>query len=259
MDLSWKRSNMNKPALSILLLSTLLRAQDAQQIVNEAQQRSRSASQRYEGTLQVIDSKGRITAKKWQYERLGSHGSSKAILRFTAPAEVRGVALLVVNHPDRASDQWMYIPEIGRERRVAVQDRSTRFFGTDFTFEDLEERDVNQYEYNLISHESIEGAACWKIQSRPRQTKSSQYSHSYVWIRKDNYAVVRIENYRGPRAVRQVQYTDIRKLQGIWTAHKVDMFDVGRNSHTILTMDKLQYNIPLDEGDFTLQALRRAS
>ena len=76
---------------------------------------------------------------------LGSYGDSKAIIRFTEPAEVKGVALLVVNHPERSSDQWMWTPAIGRDRRIAQQDRSTRFFGTDFSFEDLEERDVNQF------------------------------------------------------------------------------------------------------------------
>ena len=112
------------------------------QIVDEAQRRTDAKSQRYEGLLQVFDAKGKISDKRWTFERLGSHGQSKSVLRFTAPAEVKGVALLVVNHPDRASDQWMWTPAIERDRRIALQDRSTRFFGTDFSFEDLEERDV---------------------------------------------------------------------------------------------------------------------
>jgi hypothetical protein len=56
------------------------------------------------------------------------------MLRFTAPAEVKGVALLIVITPTR-SDQWMWRPSIGRDQRIALQDRSTRFFGTDFSFE----------------------------------------------------------------------------------------------------------------------------
>ena len=72
---------------------------------------------------------------------------------------MKGVALLVVNHPDRASDQWMWTPAIERDRRIALQDRSTRFFGTDFSFEDLEERDVDQYDYPLLGEEPIDGAA----------------------------------------------------------------------------------------------------
>src|SRR5262245_58630121 len=80
------------------------------QIVEESQRRTISQSQRYEGTLNVIDPKSKISEKRWQYDRVGSHGSSKAVLRFSAPAEVKGVALLVINHPDRSSDQWMWIP-----------------------------------------------------------------------------------------------------------------------------------------------------
>jgi outer membrane lipoprotein-sorting protein len=248
---------MNRVLLA--LVGTALWAQDARQIVLEAQSRSRSASQHYEGLLKVVDSKGKTSEKRWSYDRLGSHGNSKSVLRFTAPAEVKGVALLIVNHPDRASDQWMWIPDIGRERRIAFQDRSTRFFGTDFTFEDLEERDVEQYDFKLLKEETIDGAAAWKIESRPRQGKNSQYTHSYVWIRKDNYAFARVENYKGDKAVRNLQYGDIRQVQGIWTPHKMDMHDLGRNSRTIMTMDKLQYNVKLSDSDFTLQALRRSS
>src|SRR6185295_18253109 len=131
--------------VALALLSPGVHAADeARQIVEEVQKRTDSKSQRYEGLLQVFDAKGRISDKRWSFERLGAHGQSKSVLRFTAPAEVKGVALLVVNHPDRASDQWMWTPAIERDRRIALQDRSTRFFGTDFSFEDLEERDVNQ-------------------------------------------------------------------------------------------------------------------
>src|SRR5438094_5596783 len=242
-------------ALAIHAHSAL--AQNARQIVEEAQKRTDAKSQRYEGLLQVFDAKGKISDKRWSFERLGSHGNSKAVLRFTAPAEVKGVALLVVNHPDRASDQWMWTPAIERDRRIALQDWSMRFFGSDFSFEDLEERDVNQYDYSLAGEEAIDGAACWKIVSTPKEAKSSQYTRSIVWIRKDNYAVARIENYLEHRVVRRLRYSDIQNLQGIWTARRLEMADLRRGSRTKLTLDKLEYNVPLKDVSFTLQALRR--
>jgi hypothetical protein len=232
-------------------------ADDARTIVEEAQRRTDAKSQRYEGLLQVFDSRGRISDKRWTFERLGSHGQSRAVLRFVGPPEVKGVALLVVNHPDRASDQWMWTPAIERDRRIALQDRSTRFFGTDFSFEDLEERDVNQYDYVLEGEESIDGFVCWKIQSTPRRTKSSQYTRSIVWIRTDTYAFARIENYQKDKLVRRLNYSDFQNVQGIWTARLMEMTDLTRGSRTRLTLDKLQYNLPLKEEDFTLQAIRR--
>jgi len=244
--------------LALALLATSVRAADnARQIVDEAQKRTDVKSQRYEGLLQVFDAKGKISDKRWTMERLGAHGQSKAVLRFTVPAEVKGVAMLIVNHPDRASDQWMWTPAIERDRRIALQDRSTRFFGTDFSFEDLEERDVNQYDYAVRGEEAVDGAPCWRIESTPKQSKSSQYTRSMVWVRKDNYAFARIENYVKDQAVRRLAYSDIQNIQGIWTARQLEMTDLRRGSHTRLSLDKLQYEVPLSDEDFTLQALRR--
>ena len=237
--------------------AVLSAADDPRQIVGESQKRTNATSQRYEGLLQVFDARGKIVDKQWTFERLGAHGQSKSVLRFTAPAEVKGVALLVYNHPDRASDQWMWTPAIERDRRIALQDRSTRFFGTDFSFEDLEERDVDQYDYVLQGEEAVDGAPCWKIESTPKKTKSSQYSRSIVWIRKDNYAFARVESYIKSNLVRRLNYSKIENVSGFWTGRVMEMSDLTRGSRTRLTLDKLQYNVPLKEEDFTLQAIRR--
>jgi outer membrane lipoprotein-sorting protein len=245
-------------ALAAFLASQPATAQEnARDIVAEVQRRATAESQRYEGLLQVFDAKGTIADKRWTLERLGSHGRSRMILRFTAPAEVRGVALLVVSHPDRASDQWMWTPAIERDRRIALQDRSTRFFGTDFSFEDLEERDVDQYNYSLVGDATIDGAACWQIESLPKRGKSSQYTKSTTWIRKDTYTMARIENYIRDQVVRRLDYGDLASVQGIWTARRLEMADLRRGSRTRLMLDKLEYNVPLRAEDFTLQALRR--
>jgi len=237
--------------------ASVLPAQDARQIVEESQKRSSVQSQRYEGLLRVEDKTRTISEKQWHYVRQGSFGRSKAVLRFTAPPEVKGVALLIVNHPDRASDQWMWTPAIARERRIAFQDRSTRFFGTDFSFEDLEERDVEQYDYKLLGEETVNGFKCWRIESRPKQTKSSQYTSSQIWIRQADYVPARVESYSKEQAVRRLNYADIEKIQGVWLARTLEMNDLRRGSRTYLRLDKLQLNVPVNENDFTVQALRR--
>ena len=239
------------------LVGGALQAQDARQIVEESQKRGQSKSQRYEGTLEVIGSSNKISLKRWEFQRIGSYGASKAILRFTAPAEVKGVALLIVNHPDRASDQWMWTPALERDRRIALQDRSTRFFGTDFSFEDLEERDVNQFDYKLAGEQTFDGEPCWKIESKPKESKSSQYTSSLLTIRKDIYVVAQIENSAKDKLVRRIHYTDIQKQDNIWTARTMEVLDANRQSRTVLKLEKLQYNIPMKDESFTLEALRR--
>ncbi|MEO8369916.1 MAG: outer membrane lipoprotein-sorting protein [Candidatus Solibacter sp.] len=248
---------MNRTVLILTAIAAPLVAQDARQIVEESQRRGRANSQRYEGVLEVTGADSKVTRKSWQSWRLGSYGNSKAVIRFTAPAEVKGVALLVVNHSDRSSDQWMWTPAISRDRRIALQDRSTRFFGTDFSFEDMEERDAEQYDYKLTGEEAIAGAACWKIEARPRQTKTSQYSLSRIWIRKDNYVPAQYENFIKDQPVRRLEQKDIQNIQGIWTARTLEMTDLRRKSRTVLRLEKLEYNVPLKDEEFTVQALRR--
>jgi outer membrane lipoprotein-sorting protein len=247
---------MNRLLLTAFLAMPLM-AQDARQIVEESQRRGRANSQRYEGLLEVIGPDSKVTKKAWQFTRIGSYGNSKGVIRFSAPAEVKGVALLVVNHPDRSSDQWMWTPAIGRDRRIALQDRSTRFFGTDFSFEDLEERDVNQFEYRLLGEAPMDGVPCWKIESKPRQSKSSQYTLTLIWVRKDNYVPAQYESWIKDQPVRRLHQTDIRSVQGIWTPHTLEMTDLRRRSRTILRFEKLEYNVAVKDEEFTVQALRR--
>jgi hypothetical protein len=243
--------------LLVCIAALPLVAQDARSIVDEAQKRSRADSQRYEGTLEVRDSKRKISTKRWVYERLGSAGEAKAVLKFTAPAEVKGVALLIFNHPDRASDQWMWTPAVARERRIAFQDRRTRFFGTDFTFEDLEERDVDRSTYRLIGEETLDGATAWKIESTPKTEAKSQYTRVILWVRKDTYTFVQAECFSKDKLIRRIRYTDLEKVQNIWTARTLEVHDLERDSRTVMKVEKLQYNLPLAAENFTLQSLRR--
>lgn len=242
---------MNRLLAAFAVAAVPALAQDPREILREVQRRQQSTSQRYEGTLEVIGGSSKVANKRCVYLRSGTFGNSKAILRFTAPAEVKGVGLLVVNHPDRASDQWMWRPAIGRDQRIAIQDRATRFFGTDFSFEDLEERDVEHYDLKLLADEG----AGWKVESRPR--KSSQYAYSYFWITKNNYTFAKIEAYDKKGLVRVIDYKDYEQTKGIWTARTTEVFDVNRKSRTILRYEKLDYNLPVKDEDFTLQALRR--
>ena len=230
---------------------------DARTIMAESQRRSEARFYRYDGLLQSFDPKGSVTDKRWTFDREGSSGRSKAVLRFTAPAEVKGVALLIYNHPERASDQWMWTPALERDRRIALQDRSTRFFGTDFSFEDLEERDVDQYDHSMVGNDTIDGAACWKIQTTPKRSRSSQYTHSIAWIRKDNYVLARLDNFVKDEVVKRLTCSSIEDIQGIWTARQMEMADLHRGTRTRLTLQQVKYNAPMKEGDFTLQAIRR--
>ncbi len=116
------------------------------------------------------------------------------MIRFSAPAEVKGVVLLVVNHPDRSSDQWMWT--FGDWARPAHCDAGPvdALLRHRLHLRRPGQRDANQYKYKLTGKEAIDGAACWRIEARPREGKTSQCTLTRTWIRKDNHMPVQYEN-----------------------------------------------------------------
>ena len=240
----------------MLLVVAAARCQDARQLLMEAQRRAYVASVRYEGVALTSNDAGASSEKHWRFERIGPYGDSKILIRFLSPAEVEGVAILILNHRQGPAGAWMWTPASGRVRNIAAENRLTRFFGTDLSFEDLEEHDVDQYDCKLLEDASLDGAACWRIECRLNRGNVSQYSYSHLWLRKDDYVVAQLENFQGPLLVRRVVNRDVRKEQGIWTPHAIEISQPARRTRTVLTLEKLEYNVELDEAAFTVEGLR---
>jgi outer membrane lipoprotein-sorting protein len=231
--------------------------QSAQQILEESQRRADVKSLRYEGLLQVTSSRGKTAEKRWQLERVGSQGSSKIVFYFTDPPQIKGVAILIVNHPGEKSDSWMWIPAAHRERRVDLESRSRRFFDTDFKLEDLEQRDVEEYDYESTGQADIDGFSCWIVRAVPK-SKSAQHSFSRLYIRQKDYAIAQVEDYIDKAIVRTLKFGDIQKVQGIATPHLIEVADLRRHSSTTLKLEKIQYNVVLPDEDFTIAAIKRS-
>jgi hypothetical protein len=120
-------------ALALSWTASVLAAQTATQIMEEVHRRAHADNFRYDGRIATRKANGSKDQKSWRCERLGEAGSSKMMLRFIDPADIRGVALLVWNHSQKPSEMWLYTPALARTRRIAQQDRSSRFAGTDFS------------------------------------------------------------------------------------------------------------------------------
>ncbi|MBI3940473.1 MAG: outer membrane lipoprotein-sorting protein [Acidobacteria bacterium] len=219
-------------------------------------QQARCSSRQYTGSLEVYDRGGKVLRKAWLSRRKGFGGESRSLVRFTSPPEVRGVGLLVLAHRGVPSDQWLYTPAIRRDRRIAPQDRSVRFLGTDFSYEDMQEREVADYQYSLIGEEASGAGSFFKIQAVPNKNLRSQYAYLYVWVDKNLFVVTRTEFYRDKELSKTLAAGKLERIQGIWTALELEMKDLKRGSRTVVRMSDVQYNKFLSDDLFTLRNLR---
>ncbi len=229
----------------------------ALEIMRQVENRLLTDSQSYDGAIEVVDGKGKVLSKSWRMWREGNRGQSKILVRFVTPAEVRGVGLLTINHPNRPAEQWLYTPAIQRERRVAQQEKSQRFMGTDFTHEDMEERSIEDYDYDLIGEETFGGQPAYKIRAVYKDRGATQYSQLYLWVRKDIPATTFIEFYSDGKLRKTLQWDEWKQVQGIWTPHYAEMKDLARNSITKLRSSNVQYNVKYESDWFSVRNLSR--
>ncbi len=245
-------------AAAMILVSVKANAENrALEIMREVELRQRTESQSSLGAIEVTDRKGRVLKKSWRFTREGNRGSSRIMVRFLSPPEVRGVGLLTLNHPNMPAEQWLYTPAIHRDRRVAAQEKSQRFMGTDFTHEDMEERAVDDYDYDLVGEETFAGHPSWKIKAVYRNREDTQYSMLYLWVRKDIVVNTYVEFYGAGKLRKTLRWDDWRQIQGVWSPHLAEMKDLPRGSTTRIRTSELQYNVKFEPDWFSLRNLRR--
>jgi len=232
-------------------------ADKALEIMKEVERRILTDSQSYEGAIEVTDAKGKVLNKNWHFWREGNQGNSKILVRFDTPPEVRGVGLLTLNHPGRPAEQWLYTPAIQRDRRVAPQEKSQRFMGTDLTNEDMEERAIDDYGYSLVGEEAYAGQPAYKIRAVYKNRENTQYSQLYLWVRKDIVATTYIEFYIDGKLRKTMRWDDWKQIQNVWTPHFIEMKDLSRGSITRIRSSNVRYNVKFEPDWLSLRNLRR--
>lgn len=243
------------------LLAAQSSASDARSIMSRVYTQDTSRDIQMKAGFQVFDAQDHSTKKDFVYRRLGSPGDSKTLVVFTAPKEIKGVALLSINQHGATDRQYLYTPATQRVRTVVPQERSARFIGTDFSFEDIGERVLDDFTYRTISDtESIDGHKTYKIVATPVDSSRSQYKYVYYWIAQDVPVILYAEFYDAQgKKIRTLHATGLKRENGIWGARHTEMRTIPDRTRTVLTIDEVKFNTRPDESLFTPEGLSKAS
>lgn len=230
-------------------------ARDGRAVMDEVDKRRRTTSEYSEGII-TVEEKGKTKQKAWRSWRLGWGPQAKGLIQFQEPAEVKGVGLLTLSHGNRPAEQWFYAPAIDRDRRVAKQEKSTRFLGTHFTYEDMEERNIDAYTYTLLGEDVVSGAPCFKVEAVPKPEEESQYSRLVFRVLKDRYVTVRVEAFVEGTLRRVFDGSDVREVSGIPIVGAWSLTDANRPGVTRLAMANVHVNPKVSGELFSVAAMR---
>lgn len=189
---------------------------------------------------------------------------NQTLIAFLAPSDIKGTALLTWQHKSADDDQWLYLPAQGRMQRIAKGGKKNYFMGTDFTYEDLESEELDDYQYNVLREEDFEGTPCYVLEAIPATDlvkKESSYSKRLFWVSKDKFTTLKIEFYdRFAKHIKTQTNHDWENVAGtLWRPKKVLMVN-HKNSHKTLTGSiQREVNKEIPEQTFTERFILKGS
>ncbi len=181
----------------------------------------------------------------------------KRLVIFDSPRDVKGTALLTFSHKAESDDQWLYLPAVKRVKRIASDNKSGPFVGSEFSYEDMAPQEVEKYTYNYIRDDTYDGTPCFVLERFPVD-ENSGYTKEVVWIDKEEYRTLRIEYYdRKASHLKTLTKTEWKQHLGkYWRPHKSFMQNHQTGKSTLLTSSNLQFKTGLSDTDFKKSRLK---
>ncbi|HBC57452.1 MAG TPA: outer membrane lipoprotein-sorting protein [Gammaproteobacteria bacterium] len=210
----------------------------------------------------LTNSQGKQSRRVFEMKYLeGENGTGdKTLIIFKEPKDTQGTALLTHGNLAEDDDQWMYLPNLDRIKRIAPAAKTAYFVGSEFTFEDLANREVEDYEYQLIEDTQYKGMPVHIVELIPTDAKSG-YSKQIAWIDADEYRLHKVEFYDKKDALQKtLLFEDYRQYIGkYWRAHRTLMTNHQTNKQTELKVpEEYAFQQGLAERDFAKSQLKRS-
>ena len=252
------------PALLLLLLPFSLPAQTPEEqglaIAQEADKRDSGFGDYTSDVKMILKNKhGQQSTREIRSRTLEVDGDGdKSMTIFDKPRDVKGTALLSFTHKEGPDDQWLYLPALKRVKRIASDNKSGPFMGSEFAYEDISSQEVEKYTYKFLRDDTFNGMDVFVFERYPVDKKSG-YTRQIVWMDKEHYKERKIEFYDRKNALlKTLLFTEYNQyLDQYWRAHDMHMENHQTGKSTSLLQSNYQYRTGLNDRDFDKNSLKR--
>ena len=210
-------------------------------------------------TMVLINKNGDKRIRKLKmFSKEGKDGRN-SFISFLEPADVKGTNFLTIGHKKGDDEQRLYLPALGKVRKISSSKKSGRFMGSDLYYYDMEDHEFADYTYKYIKDDAYKGMDCHVIAMFPTD-ENAPYSKQIAWINKENYFMYKAECYdkKGAKSlIKTIVFLDVKDFNGVLIATKI-VVDNHKGIHkTLLQMDDVKINVGLKDSVFTVQNLQR--
>lgn len=216
--------------------------------------------------MSITDSQGRQRERRFTILRLDESdsdevagdaysGDQKFYVYFQRPADVNKMAFLVWKHLGADDDRWLYLPALDLVKRIAAADQRTSFVGSDYFYEDVSGRSLEDDHHELI--EANENY--YVLKNTPKDPASVEFSYFIMYVHKTSFIPVQTEYFdKNGEKYRIASAHNVQDIDGHATVVQSSMQDLRSGSTTIMSYSKVDYDVGLPEDIFSERYLRKA-
>ena len=239
---------------------------EARKIMQQVEDRDDGDNQIVDMVMILVDKNGDERLRKIHSFAKDFGKDTHRIMFFLHPPDVRDTGFLTYDYddPDKDDDQWLYLPALRKIKRIATDDKSASFMGSDLNYSDMTSKDIEDYDYEIKKEMKDRGHDVWLIQSTPRSKTvidETGYEKSLLFVRKDIFFVVKAVHWvKDGGYLKYVDVKEVRQIDGIWVGTETLITKKKGKAtvhKTILKMENTRFNQDLDDSIFTVRRLEK--
>lgn len=216
-----------------------------------------------EVTLKIIDKDGDIRERSVDYIEKDTQQNRNTILYVKSPKDVSKTTILLKNDSSRKgateSEIWLYVPVLGKTKKLSSMNKNGNFVGSNFQYSDLEWTILEDFSYKLITEERIQGQKTYKIEAVANSadvTEKTGYSKKILWINPEYNLIVQADYYdkKGFYAKR-LTVKKIERISGYWTVMEQVIENFLEEQKTVMQLSNVKYNVEIADSVFSRQKL----
>ncbi|MBA4372314.1 MAG: outer membrane lipoprotein-sorting protein [Thermodesulfovibrio sp.] len=196
-----------------------------------------------------------MTMLRKNYGDIG--GEQKYFIYFYQPADVKDMTFMVYKYTGKDADRWLFVPAISMVRRIAAKDKHSSFVGSDFTYEDVSGRNLEEDSRSIVKEEKAGNKDCYVLKSTPKAA-DMDYSYKMAWIDKSTFLPLK-EEYFDKRGELYKVFTaiEIKDVKGFPTITKRSMKNLQSGHMTEVAYAKADYGIGIEDSLFSERFLKQ--
>ena len=210
----------------ISVILHVIMGQSGYEIAKMVDERNKPKDQSSKTTMILTNSKGRTRTSTIYSKTL--NGGEKQILWFIAPADDKGVAFLKIEHEGKDDEMRMWLPAFKKIRRITAKKKGDSFMGSDLSYEDMSNRNLEENEYK---HKS--------------------------WINKETLSAVKEESYDKKGKLKKVKSFQSKRMGDYYILSSVFVKDVQKEHTTKVVFEDLKVDTGIEDKLFQEKNLKR--